>query len=61
MGGGFGSDSRTGSQTAMSAVESTCKKVTTDAGTLYDCQGTGRGARRRGQLEEAPSRRPPAP
>lgn len=47
--GGFGGrlpgDTRTGSKTAMSAVEAACKKVTlsgssaSTAGTLYDCQG----------------------
>jgi hypothetical protein len=38
--GGFGGfrDGRTGSQTAISAVQQSCKQVSSVSG-LYDCQG----------------------
>jgi 4-amino-4-deoxy-L-arabinose transferase-like glycosyltransferase len=38
-GGGLGNDGRTGSTTAMAAVESACKAVDADGVTLYDCAG----------------------
>jgi hypothetical protein len=41
QGGGLPGDTRTGSQTAMNVVASTCRKVTlsTSGITMYDCQG----------------------
>lgn len=42
-GGGLPGDTRTGSQTAMNVVASTCRKVTLSTSgstvTMYDCQG----------------------
>jgi hypothetical protein len=38
-GGGLPNDTRTGAKDVMAAVAQTCKKVTTSAGTIYDCQG----------------------
>jgi hypothetical protein len=42
-GGGLPGDTRTGSQTAMKTVASTCRKVTLSTSgstiTMYDCQG----------------------
>jgi hypothetical protein len=35
---GFGRDSRTGAQTALAAVQQSCKPVSSVSG-LYDCQG----------------------
>ena len=37
--GGMPSDGRVGSRDVMSAVASTCRSVTTSAGTIYDCRG----------------------
>jgi 4-amino-4-deoxy-L-arabinose transferase-like glycosyltransferase len=43
QGGGLAGDTRTGSQTAMNVVASTCRKVTLNTSgstvTMYDCQG----------------------
>jgi len=38
-GGGLRNDGRTGSTTAMAAVQSACKSVDADGVTLYDCAG----------------------
>jgi hypothetical protein len=38
-GGGLRDDGRTGSTTAMAAVQSACTPVETDGVTLYDCAG----------------------
>jgi hypothetical protein len=39
FGGGPGGDTRTGSQSALNVVASTCKSVTVSGSKLYDCQG----------------------
>jgi 4-amino-4-deoxy-L-arabinose transferase-like glycosyltransferase len=47
FGGGAGGDTRTGSQSALHVVSSTCKAVTVTNTKLYDCQGRASALLRR--------------